>query len=406
MITLIQFLLVLAFAIALIEVAARLWLRHFSRAYPWRPFTHFEMQPDPKILPQLSTHTTFRANSLGLRGREPPDAQNVFRIVTCGGSAVECFSLDDAEAWPQIIEQTLSRPENKARLGVDDVHVLNCAKSGFTNESLGYLLPRVLDRAGPIDVLTITTSAASVTTWAKAGAPAYPYPAGHVWDDVHWHAEGVWGWTLASSAVAEISRRAVHWLKRPVTTLRNTGAAMDAGRRAYRNAKELRDTYPDPAGWIASYEASLGELIQSARRYARRVVLLRQSWYDAQNPSSAELAQFWQGFVGDAAPEKREIFYSHKVFCQLMVLADEANVRVARRYGADCVRLADAVTPSIDTYYDQIHYAPKGARLAGEFVARELLALATSEQIARAVTATAQPATAIAALPSARNSAA
>ncbi len=363
----------LAAAIAAAELGARLWLRLVARTYPWKPFTHFDITPDLTVLPQLSARTTFKANSLGLRGAEAPGGERVFRVVTCGGSAVECFSLDESEAWPALLEQHLSEPDAKARLGVDAVHVLNLAKSGFTNEALGYLVPRVLDRAGPIDVLTITTGTSAVNAWTKAGTPPFAHAPGRAWDDVHWHGEAQWGLTPSACAVTELVRRVQHWRKRPVIALKNTGGALAAGRRARANAAEMRDTTPDPQAWIADYEASLGALIQSASRYAKRVVLLRQSWFDAPNPTADELSQFWHGFAGDDAPADRKIFYSYETFSKLMAATDAANIRVARRYGIETVYLADAVKPTLENYYDQIHYTPAGARRVAAFVAAMVL---------------------------------
>jgi hypothetical protein len=228
--------LAIAMAVVTVEICARLWLRLATRTYPWKPYTHFDMTPDLAVLPRLSARTTFKANSLGLRGREAPTVERVFRVVMCGGSAVECFSLDEHEAWPARVEVQLSTPEALAALDVDAVHVLNFAKSGFTNEALGYLLPRVLDRVGPIDVLTITTGTSAVNAWTKAGTPPFAQPAGQPWDDVDWHGESEWGLTPASSATAELARRLRQWRLRPVVSLRNTGGGLAAGRRARANA--------------------------------------------------------------------------------------------------------------------------------------------------------------------------
>jgi hypothetical protein len=360
-------------AIGVAEIAARLWFRFAARTYPWKPYTHFEITPDPKVLPQLTACTTFKANSLGLRGREMPNNGRVFRVVTCGGSAVECFSLDEGEAWPALIEAHLSRPESKAALGVDEVHVLNLAKSGFTNEALGYLVPRVLDRVGPIDVLTITTGTSAVNAWTKAGTPPFAQSPGRAWDDIHWHSETGWGLAPTTCALAEIVRRIQHWRTRPVIALRNTGGALAAGRRARMHAAEMREVTPDPQAWVADYEASLAALVQAASRYADRVVLLRQSWFDAPHPTAQEQSQFWHGFVGDSPAGDRKIFYSYEAFSRLMAETDAANIRVARRLGIETIRLADAVAPTLENYYDQIHYTPAGARRVAAFVAQYLL---------------------------------
>ncbi len=382
MTTIFALLLALALGLVTAEFAARRWLRSVAHTYPWKPYTHFEITPDPAVLPQLSPKTTFKANSLGLRGHEAPAAGRVLRIVTTGGSAVECFSLDDSEAWPALLEAHLSATEAKARLGVDAVHVLNLAKSGFTNEALGYLVPRVLDRVGPIDVLTITTGTSAVNAWTKAGTPPFAVAPGHAWDDIHWHGETTFGLTPATSALAEMVRRWQHLRARPVIALRKTGGALAAGRRARMQATEMRDTTPDPAAWIADYEASLASLVQSASRYARRVVLLRQSWFDAPNPTEHEFAQFWHGFVGDAPAGERAIFYSYDAFSKMMAATDAANVRVAQRLGLATIRLADAVSPDLENYYDQIHYAPAGARKVAAFVAAELLRILSADRAA------------------------
>jgi lysophospholipase L1-like esterase len=371
--TLLWTLATLTVLVALVEGAARLWLKFGARTYPWKPFTHFDITPDPKVLPNLSPRTVFKANSLGLRGKEAPATPNVFRIVACGGSAVECLSLDESEAWPALVEQHLSKPEVMQSLGVDTIHVLNFAKSGFTNEALGYLLPRVLDRVGPIDVLTITTGTSAANAWTKAGTPPYPQAPGLPWDDVDWHGEKKYGATISTCAITELVRRARQWRKRPAISLRNTGGALAAGRRARANALEVRTTTSNPEAWIADYEASLTTLVQMASRYARRVVLLRQSWFDAPHPTPEELSQFWHGFVGDSRPGDRKIFYDYATFSRLMAETDQANIRVARRLGLETAHLADAVTPSLENYYDQIHYTPAGARRIADFVTTALL---------------------------------
>jgi hypothetical protein len=383
--TLLWTLAALAVLIVAIEGAARLWLRFGARTYPWKPFTHFDITPDPKVLPNLSPRTAFKANSLGLRGKEAPATQNVFRIVACGGSAVECLSLDESEAWPALVEQQLSKPEVMQPLGVDAIHVLNFAKSGFTNEALGYLLPRVLDRVGSIDVLTITTGTSAANAWTKAGTPPFPQAPGLPWDDVDWHGETPWNFKISKCATTELVRRARHWRSRRVIPLRNTGGALAAGRRARAQASEMRTQTSDTHAWIADYEASLTTLVHMASRYARRVVLLRQSWFDAPNPTPDELAQFWHGFVGDSRPGDRKIFYDYATFSRLMAETDQANIRVARRLGIETVHLSAAVTPTLENYYDQIHYTPAGARRVADYVAATLLKMtaknpAVSEQ--------------------------
>ena len=68
----------------LAEVACRLWFRRFAHVYIWPPYYHVEMDMDREILPNLTPHARFQANSLGTRGDEPPPrSAKAFRILAC-----------------------------------------------------------------------------------------------------------------------------------------------------------------------------------------------------------------------------------------------------------------------------------------------------------------------------------
>jgi hypothetical protein len=365
------------FALAVIaEWAARFWFRHCAKAFPWKPGTRLELSPDPHHLPRLSRHVVVTANSQGLRGREPPPAgTRALRIVIAGGSGVECLALDDREAWPHLVEAQLK--EQKSLLGVDEVHVASLARSGFTNESLLYLFPRVLSRLGPIDTIAIMTGVSQLNAWTLAGAPRMPTSTAVPWDDTDWHSEHAWSISPRHSALAELARRISHWVHPRTITLHNTGGSIAAGRRARAEASEIRDTTDDPVLWVEQYENQLYAVVQEARLYARNVVLLRQPWFDTSDPTPDAVAQFWHGFAFETSPSKRKVFFSHRVMCAMMRRLDAAVERVAERCAAPTIKLADALIPSVDMFYDWTHLTPEGARHVAKLVAGRIFEIET-----------------------------
>ncbi len=367
----------LVLSVILAEIACRLWFRYGAPVYIWPPFYHVEMDMDSKVLPRLTKHARFQTNSLGARGDEPPPPRGkTFQILMSGGSGVECFALDQTENWPHLVQEFLNRPENRGALGVDRVHVSNLGKSGLTTDALCYAFPRVLPRFGPLDVLTIMVGASAVNYFTRIGAPSeLPAPDSPM-ADVAWRSNHPWGWAPKRTAAAEAVRRLGHLLRKPTIVRKGVGKRFAKSREMRKNAREIRDAFGSPEQWLRHYESSLSQAVEIAKRHARRVVLIRQPWFDKPEPAPEEAALFWHGSVGDASVEFADVFYSHRVICKLMELVDEATVRVGERTGADLLEPAEAIGASAETYYDHFHMTTLGGRLMGEYVGRRLLELA------------------------------
>jgi hypothetical protein len=362
----------------LLEIACRLWFRYCARIYVWPPFFHVEMDVDSTILPNLPKHARFQANSLGARGDEPPAKRDkTFRILMCGGSGVECFALDQTKTWSHVVLDFLNQPENRALLGVEQVHVENLGKSGFTTEALCYALPQLLPHFAPLDVLTIMIGTSAVNYWTKVGTPSQLPEPEPPWADLEWHSEHAWGWKPKRTAAAEVVRRLSYRLRKPVVVRKGVGKRLGKSREMRKNAREIRDTFGDPAQWLRQYENTLSQAVEIARRYARRVVLIRQPWFNKLDLTPEEEAILWHGSVGDAYVEFADIFYSHRVLCGLMQLVDEATARVGDKLGLDVLRPAEVLEASTQTYYDHFHVTALGASMMGAYVGRRLLDIAT-----------------------------
>jgi hypothetical protein len=364
----------LAAAPAAAELAARLWLRYLSRTYVHEPFARQQVTTDPRVLPRQSPRIRYDVNSLGARGAEPPSGRGrTFRVLAAGGSAVECFMLDQDDSWPERVGRLLGRPENLARLGADRVFVSNIGKSSLTADALCYLLPRVLPRHAPLDVLLVMIGVSAVNYWTSIGTPSQLPPTEPPWLYLSWHSEQRWGWGPRPKALAELARRWRHLLTRSVQRRENTGRTLAQWRRYRAEAREVRDNFGCPDEWLGRFEQALGRIVELSRPYARRVVLVSQPWFDKTNPTPEEEGLLWHGPVGDPRYEVTEVYYSHRVLCELMRMTDAATVRVGRAHGAEVIRPAEALPASVETYYDHFHFTVRGAALLADYVADKIL---------------------------------
>src|SRR5262249_30799141 len=130
------------------------------------------------------------------------------RVLVAGGSACECFFLDQRRSIEGQLQQILEQPDALRRLGVPRVHVGSVARSGVGTEALDAILAKVLPRYGQLDVLLTLVGASDVLLWLEKGAPQVIEPA--TWDigDLFsCHPEGPFGWSPRRLALTEMLRR-------------------------------------------------------------------------------------------------------------------------------------------------------------------------------------------------------
>ncbi len=73
------------------------------------PATGSTCTPTARVLPSQEALVRFEVNSEGERGDEPPaDSRATYRILVAGGSAAECYFLDQPSTWPEVLKRELS----------------------------------------------------------------------------------------------------------------------------------------------------------------------------------------------------------------------------------------------------------------------------------------------------------
>jgi hypothetical protein len=355
------------------ELATRWWLRHRAAYYVFPPGMRVDVRPDPKSYPELEPSIRFEVNSDGERGEEAPrSARGLYRILVAGGSVAECYLLDEDKSWPGALHRLLDRPEHLARLPASRVHVGNISHSGMGSEAVDVVLKRVLPRYPRLQAILIFLGVSDVSHWLEIGAPPHPPPPPLTSDLFRCHPEGPFGWKPRQLALVELLRRLRRRWLRPVEPHARAGAWMATARAMRARAKDIRTTVADPAPMLDHFECHLRSLVQTAKRHADRVIVVRQPWLD-EDYTPEEAAQMWHGGVG--VPWEGEIttYFSLSVFSRLMALMDARASAVANALDVEQLELMPLLDRSLKTYYDCFHLTAAGARAVAGIVASAIL---------------------------------
>jgi len=374
-------------ALGFAEIACRWWIRHRSGYYVWTPGTRLNLRLDREIFPQAERQVRFAINGDGERGSDAPrDEAGLCRVLVVGGSAAECFALDQGTSWPGALERLLSAPEALGVLGARRAHVGCVARSNVASADLDLILERVLPRYRRLSAIIIMVGAGDVVQWVEEGAPpSLPpavVPAGKVFQC---HPERRFGWRPRQTALVEVARRLRQLWFRPWSELeKGSGAWYAAARRMRAEAKEIRGETPDAAPMVERFEHHLRQCLRRAKAHADRVLVVRQPWFEKEHYTAEELSHFWHGGVGKAWREKISVYYSLDVVNRLMGLIDARAATVAESCGVEHVDLRRVLEPSLRNYFDYTHFTAAGAAVLAQAIAAAVLQVQPAAEAAPA----------------------
>ena len=356
------------------ELAARWWIRRRTRYYVWPPGMRLELRSDQAVGSGLEPRVRFEINADGERGRGVRgDEAGLFRVLAAGGSSVEGLALSESASWPGALERILNAPENVAALGARRAHVGNIGRSGVSSRHLDTIFERVLPQYGRLAVIVIMVGGSDLFQWLEEGAPptlaSEPLTAE---DAFAVHPEKRFGWKPSRCAVLELARRLYHLWLRPVEVREQAGKWLHAARKMRAEAKDVRTSLPDPRGMLDTYAFHLRRLLRRAQAHADRVLVLRQPWFEKRY-TPEEAACFWHGGMGKAWKQTITTYFSLDVVNQAVHLLDERAARVSEELGIEHLNLRTVLAPSLENYYDYMHYTPAGAAVIAREVAQVLL---------------------------------
>ncbi len=364
--------LLLAFLAA--ELSARVLLARFGRYCVWQPYSRTVMPLDPAVFPNCDPLVHFEANSLGERGAPlPPDLSQTFRVLVGGGSAAECFFLDQPSSWPEALGRALSTPANLACLQRSSIHVGNVARSLTDCRALHQLFSRILPRYPRSDVIVLMTGASDFVRWLEDHTPpTIPTPPIPPSTLFALHPEGPFGWTPSTLALRRIAATLKHSLFRPIERRPLAGARLAANRASRANATRILTTIADPAPMLANYERHLRALVPLLQQHSPRVLLVSQPRLQRSFTPSEE-RRLWM--FGDGRPYSEPVtsYYDRALIYPILHQLDLINSRVAADLHATSLELTPHIPADFEHYYDEMHTTPKGCALVGQLVADAIL---------------------------------
>jgi lysophospholipase L1-like esterase len=371
----------LALGAAIVEACCRLALD--DGYYVWPPGLEMTLEPDPEIVPGVSGTSRLTINGLGMRGDAFGDDPQ-YRILAVGGSTTWCAYLDDAETWPQLVEERLD-----AVLGSGAVWVGNVGKPGHTTVQHVLQVEKLLEQHPRIDAVVLLVgvndllvSLLPASAWSaglargrgsgsKQAADAAlrsafsVLPRGSV--DGPWHERtGLGHWWASRHPEAPAEAAAARITPRGESVLRW---------RAYRRrASRFREDLPDLSAPLERYARDLEAIAAEARARGVRPIFLTQPTLWSAELSDAEEDLLWMGGPPLDRLENGAVYYSAGALAAGMRLYNERLLRTCREHGVECLDVAARLPRDTTVFYDDAHFTEEGARLLAGLVAQELLA--------------------------------
>lgn len=355
---------------ALAELTARWWIRRRGGYYRYTPHVRERHEIDREAMPSVPPVAHVEINCDGERGDPPPrDSERSLRALVVGGSAAECYYLDQRDTWPAVAQRVLRQPEQLAALGVSRVHVGNVARAILPCQELELMLRLMLPRYRRLDVVLIMVGASDLVRWMEQGMPdPIPERSPELSRLFEQHPEGPWGVRPSQTALWRIASGLNRRLRRPVVTRPKSGGWLHRVRKMRASAPHLIDVEPDATAMLDHFERNLTALVRTARTRASRVILVRQPWLGAPLSPAAE-AMMWNFGLGRPYREEVTTYFTPRIVDQLMRRVDARAVEVAVATGAEQLDLMPWLERSPRTFYDYLHLTPQGAEAVGRAVA-------------------------------------
>jgi lysophospholipase L1-like esterase len=370
-----------AIVVVCAEYATRSIVRLRRRYLVHFPGERMLFEVDPRLSSHMEPRVRYETNADGARGAEPPPSgPGTLRIAVIGGSATECYLLDQPTSWPERMAAHLAAAEASSAAGRRAVHVANLGRSEMTTAAAAMVIEHALARHQAPDVVILMVGISDMLRWLKLGTPEQ-IPQQTASDIFDIHPEGPFSWRPRSMALAHLARRAMRRWRRwrePVRRRTMVGASIVASRARKQNATTILTEIPDAAPMLAAYRRNLTAVLKTLLSRPCRVIFTGQPHFASGRCTAFEQSHFWNGGVGDPMHGPVSTFYSDGV---LDALAEQVNAtaqEIAAGLGVAYVDLDPVVPSDLEHYYDQFHFTPAGsdkvARAVADEVARQLRA--------------------------------
>ena len=346
-----------------------------NRYFVWPP--NFRMRFDAaKNIPLGVTFPgQLTINAAGMRG-DLPNESNEYRILAVGGSTTICVYLDDAHAWPFLLQESLNRS-----LGREEVWVGNVGRPGHRTDHHILQVEKLLAQHPDIDMVVLLVGINDLITnlpFAESAASP-PRPNARQMMAMSfsifpgWDEESPW---YRRNVIGRIER-IMTWRPMPGTAklqpIDEEGEFVAALRRYRRRAGRIRHDLPDLEAPRAQYIANLNEIIDIARVKGVRILLLTQPTLWKGDLTAEEQELLWAGGPPFYRLSDGATYYSVDALATAMKRYNDALLQVCEAREVECVDAARRIEATAANLYDDAHFTERGSAILAEIVEGYLL---------------------------------
>ncbi len=347
-----------------------------QRYYVWPP--HFQRTAHTAdVIAGVAGPSRFTINALGMRG-DPLPRDPAYHLLAVGGSTTICAYLDDAEAWPRLVQSHLTDA-----LGSGTAWVGNVGRPGHTTAQHKLQMEKLLEQHDELDAvilligindmlihLAVATDGPGGLMRAggrlRPGAPGRAFSI-HPEDDAGdpWYLRNAFGrvWRLHAARAAETG----------LSRMDDRGAMVGRMRAARQRATSFRDELPDLSKKLATYARNVNEILDLAERSQVRVLLLTQPTLWRKDLTPDELGLIWASGGSLHHIDADATFYSAGALTRAMKMYNDALLAVCRERSVDCLDAAEQLPRTAEIFFDDAHYTEEGSRRLARLVAEHLL---------------------------------
>ncbi len=364
----------LAFFLAIAEVGARLSLP--EGFYVWPPHFRETFSLGLNVLKGANDESNLTINAQGMRGDPLPEGER-YRLLAIGGSTTICTYLDDADAWPFLVQRRL-----EGELGDGSPWVGNVGRPGHATAHHRIQLEKLLGQYPEIDaVLMLVGINDMVSRLSFLRDPiALPLQGTHQelrhafsifpgWDaDSPWYRRTRIEQLLATRTWRLPGQRS----QGPLVDAR--GGFVVAARDYRRQATSFLEELPGLPDGLAGYERSLNEIVDRAQATGARLIFLTQPTLWKDGLTAEEEASLWMGGPRFDRMASDSAFYSVRALADGMWRYNETLLGVCRERGVECIDVASRLPRDGVVFWDDAHFTVEGSRRLAQLVSDYLRA--------------------------------
>lgn len=363
-------------ALAMVEVLLHLAAGGAAQPALWPKGRDALLKPDPASMPGVSGVARFTGNDVGLRGTTFPVEDDVYKIITVGGSTTEDLYLDDLETWSNLLMDGLNEAQDGATVWVG-----NAGQSGRNTVDHLALL-QSLPVFSQVDLLVflvgindfgavVSFGGSSTQESLEANAAEFKQQilngGGRVRPTRPYYKRSQLYDLVRSAALPQVADLV------PAGVLGRVGAGPGSFLEDVRSQRASGNVAPLPNMTVGmeEYSSRISLLAAECRTLGVRCFFMTQPSMYREEMTPTEEALLWAGWVQQEDGTLGYVPYSE--LSGAIRGFNDSLISVCRQEGLDCFDLDRKIPKDTNAFFDDVHFNENGARLVAGAVSQELI---------------------------------